>query len=172
MRFLLQRYEPERVQTALIVQTCNSDLFTHVVRDARRRFASAHLVVLRQKGMRELLPADLPADEWLDNPHGGKRDLLRDLRGRRFDAVCFVDSGESGFWKLKSLPWLLHPRAVYVYDRRAQPTHLSIARAFATLSVNSASTAALLTRRRLLSPLIFWQCWRFYRERRREMKTP
>jgi hypothetical protein len=155
----------DSVRNALLVQTCNPDLFAHVIRDARRRFPHARLTVLRQRGMAAHLSPDLPVDEWLDNPSAGRAAFARRLRRRGFDSACYVESGEPGFWKLKLLPWFGAPSAVFVYDRNAEATALNPATLAARLLGDWAAAPSLLTPRRIAAPAILWQCWRFYRRR-------
>ncbi|NLH47589.1 MAG: hypothetical protein GX444_03185 [Myxococcales bacterium] len=165
MRFLWSRTEPDSLRDILLVQTCNPDLLAHVAAEARRRFPRARLTALLQKDMRPYLPADLPVDQTIDNPRGGKRGLLRRLRAGRFDAVCLIESGESGFWKLKLLPWILGSRAVLVYDRFGSAAWLEPRSVLAGFGGGLAGRPKILTRRRLAAPLIYWQCRRFYRQR-------
>ena len=165
MRFLWHRAEPDSMRNVLLVQTCNPDLLAHVAAEARRRFPRARLTALLQKGMRPYLPAELPVDETIDNPSGGKRELLRRLRAGRFEAICLIESGEPGFWKLKLLPWILGPRAVLVYDRNGRAAWFDPRSVLAGFSGGFVGRPKILTRRRLAAPLIYWRCRMFYRQR-------
>lgn len=165
MRFLFAKAEPREAQRVLVVQTANADLFLHVLRAVRERFPAAELTALIQKGMRENLPEILPVEKACLNDPAHRRELLAALRAARFDVVCLIESGESGYWKLKLLPVLLRPRAAYVYDRRAAARLLSLAAA-PVLLWSRRKSRPLLTSRRLAAPVILFQCWRFYRRRR------
>jgi hypothetical protein len=165
MKFLNATFDPIAMQNVLLVQTCNPDLLTHIAADARQRFPRARLVLLLQKGMRQYLPLALPVDELIENPRHGKRALLRQLRAARFEAICLVESGEPGFWKLKMLPLLLCSRAVLVFDRTGRSTWFGLTTLLVRLGGRFDGQRQLLTRRRLAAPLIFLQCWLFYRRR-------
>ncbi|HPQ70673.1 MAG TPA: hypothetical protein PKW95_16225 [bacterium] len=164
MMFLWRRPAAERMRTVLIVQTCNADLLGHVVAEARQRFARAKITVLVQKGMEPYLP-ELAADERLINPVAGQAALVRQLRARRFDAVCIVEGGERGFWKLKLLPFLLRPQGVWLYDRIARPWPLSMSQAARLWLRRFGPEHSPLTARRLAAPLTAWRLWKFYRQR-------
>jgi len=168
MRFLFAKTEPRTARRVLVVQTANPDLFVYVLRDAREFFPEAEIAALVQKGMDVYLPDPLPADRILNNEPMRRRELIAALRVARYDAVCVIESGETGFWKLKLLPVLLNPPAVWVYDRRAAPRALSLS-ALLALSAGRKKGAAFLTPRRLAAPGIFLDCWRFFRRRRRAL---
>jgi len=164
MRFLVARTDPAAIATVLLVQTCNPDLLGHVARAVRRRFPQAKLTVLVQRGMTPYLPP-LPVDEQIENVAEQKRETMRQLRARRFDAVCFIESGEKGFWKLKLLPFFLSPKAIWLYDRLARPTPMSFSAALAYLLTPLTAARSPITARRLAVPVTFYRLWRFYRRR-------
>ncbi len=164
MMFLWRRPAPERMRTVLVVQTCNADLLGHVVAEARRQFSQAKLTVLVQKSMEPYLP-ELAADEQLSNTATGQAALVKQLRARRFDAVCIIEAGERGYRKLKLLPFLLRPQGAWLYDRLARPWPLSVNQAFRLWLRRLGSEHWPLTVRRLTAPLTAWRLWRYYRRR-------
>jgi hypothetical protein len=165
MSFLFRRLDPAEVRSALVIQTCNHDLFGHVVADARRRFTSARIGVVIQRGMSLYLPP-LPVDETWENLRDERSELVGILRKRRFDVVCIVGSGERGFWKLKLLPLLLGAKSVWLYDRHARPKPLSLAQLGDLARGLFGGFSYRLDSRRLLAPVTFWRLWRFYRRRK------
>jgi len=170
MRFLFRQVDPASVRSVLVVQTCNPDLLRHVVADVKNRFAKAKVTVLIQRGMMPYLPP-MPADEIQENPATGKRELLRRLRARRFDAACVTWSGEHGFWKLKLLPFALGVRAIWAYDRLANPTPIGAGNIGRRLRNVGPANVARLNSRRLMAPLTFWRLWGFYRKRCRNKRV-
>lgn len=167
MRFLFGRVDPSSIKTVLIIQTCNPDLLAHVAVDVRERFPQVeNICLLIQRGMTPYLPR-MKVDRIFENMREHRRRLISDLRAEHYDAVCFVESGEAGFWKLKLLPLLLSPRTVWVYDKLAQAAVLNLrelGRFFQTVFSGQMPT---MTTRRMMTPFTFWRLWRFYRRRTR-----
>ncbi len=109
-RFLTARVDLATVRSGLLIQTGSPDLLAKAVDLVRSRIPQMELTVLRQRGMdgRFSLREDV---HYLDN-EGSKRQLLRSLRGAKFDLVFVIYSNEGGFWKLKLLPYLVAAEGV------------------------------------------------------------
>jgi hypothetical protein len=107
-RFLFSNGDLSHARRLLIVQSGSHDLLGKVIDLVRSNYAQASLSVLLRRGVGEL-PADLRSRdgvEYLENV-GSKATLLRTLRARSFDGVFVLYSNQSGYWKLKALPFAL-----------------------------------------------------------------
>lgn len=105
----------------LVVQTCNPNLLEYVIKDVKARFSGAHITVLLQPHMKGYLSEEVLANcEILVNPKSKRIKVLRELRRHKYKWVVFTLSGESGFWKLKILPFALFPSKPLAYDRLAR----------------------------------------------------
>lgn len=105
----------------LIVQTCNPNLLEYVIKDVKARYPDSQLTLFLQPQMREYLSDEaLAGCEVLVNPKTKKGKILRELKRHGYKIVVFTLSGETGFWKLKMLPFALLPAKPVAYDRLAR----------------------------------------------------
>ena len=105
VRFLTSRVNLRQARRGLLVQTGSPDLLAKAIDVVRARLPKLELTVLRQRGVGERLPVRADV-QYLDN-EGPKLQMIRTLRESNFDVVFVLFSNESGFWKLKLLPYLL-----------------------------------------------------------------
>jgi hypothetical protein len=103
-------------RTVLIIQTGAADVLARAVESVCARAPEAAVTVLLQRNNRTRVPLR-PGVEYLDND-GSKRELVRSLRARNFDAVFVLYTNQPGYWKLKLLPFALGARTLFAVDER------------------------------------------------------
>jgi hypothetical protein len=110
LRFLTAQVDLTAARKGLLVQSGSADLLAKAIDLLRTKLPDLELTVLRQRGMEERFP--LRTDVHYRDNDGSKLQMLRALRASRFDVVFVLYSNESGFWKLKLLPYFLAAEGV------------------------------------------------------------
>jgi hypothetical protein len=112
LQWLLPKEAPG--DRALVVQTGSPHLFARVLDRLCESYPDSTFTGLLQKNMRGKVPERDDVD-YIDN-QGPKPAFVKMLRERSFDRIYVLYSNEPGYWKLKLVPFLLGPRAIYVVN--------------------------------------------------------
>ena len=156
MRFLSSTELPDKPKV-LIVQTANPNLTDHIIDALISEFGQDRVALFRQKGM---APYMIKRDGFqiIQNEKGGRLKTARNLKNDLFDIVCFANTDEPGFWKMRLLPFYCNPKSIYIYDRFGKRKEISKREVLSFLSetiVNPGRISGFSVARILAAPFIF-----------------
>ncbi len=118
MRYLFTAGSPKKPKV-LLVQTANPDLTSLVLDRLCAVYSPENVTLLQQRGMKPYMRSR-EGVRILRNVDEKRFTFVKTLRREKYDVVCFIVSGESGFRKLKCLPFLLDPYKIVAYDRQGR----------------------------------------------------
>jgi hypothetical protein len=118
MRFLKKPTLPEP-PSVLLVQTANPDLTMVVLKKLVERFGAKNTTLLFQRNMKSFLT--IPSGvHIIENVKADRVDLVKKIRKMNFSLIATIASTDSGFWKLKLLPYVCTPRQIWIFDKNGQ----------------------------------------------------